>query len=130
MLRGSGKTTFTRIVNLICWKWSFQIFMWKNGNWSLETHPQVISKSSWLCYLQVIAKFLALLYSYLNISISKSIVPDDIKGREIHHSFPMTLFQVRFFSDFRSLSNWCFNIRDVRIHWFFLFDSILIWWCW
>ncbi|PRQ28773.1 putative organic solute transporter subunit alpha/Transmembrane protein [Rosa chinensis] len=46
------------------------------------------------CYeALVIAKFLALMYSYLNISISKSIVPDEIKGREIHHSFPMTLFQ-------------------------------------
>ncbi|KAK9269067.1 hypothetical protein L1049_000835 [Liquidambar formosana] len=44
-------------------------------------------------YLQVIAKFLALMYSYLNISISKNIVPDEIEGREIHHSFPMTLFQ-------------------------------------
>ncbi|KAL1823380.1 hypothetical protein ACET3Z_010158 [Daucus carota] len=41
----------------------------------------------------VMAKFLALLYSYLNISISRSIVPDEVKGREIHHSFPMTLFQ-------------------------------------
>ncbi|XP_016508515.1 uncharacterized protein LOC107826056 [Nicotiana tabacum] len=46
------------------------------------------------CYEAVaIAKFLALMYSYLNISISKNIVPDEIKGREIHHSFPMTLFQ-------------------------------------
>lgn len=46
------------------------------------------------CYeALVIAKFLTLLYSYLNISISKNIVPDEIKGREIHHSFPMTLFQ-------------------------------------
>jgi hypothetical protein len=46
------------------------------------------------CYeALVIAKFLALLYSYLNISISKNIVPDEIKGREIHHSFPMTLLQ-------------------------------------
>ncbi|KAL9255583.1 Transmembrane protein 184-like protein [Drosera capensis] len=46
------------------------------------------------CYeALVIAKFLALLYSYLNISISKNIVPDEMKGREIHHSFPMTLFQ-------------------------------------
>lgn len=46
------------------------------------------------CYEALaIAKFLALLYSYLNISISKNIVPDEIKGREIHHSFPMTLFQ-------------------------------------
>ncbi|KAG6793877.1 hypothetical protein POTOM_003101 [Populus tomentosa] len=46
------------------------------------------------CYeALVIAKFLALLYCYLNISISKNIVPDEIKGREIHHSFPMTLFQ-------------------------------------
>ncbi|XP_077243273.1 uncharacterized protein LOC143883842 [Tasmannia lanceolata] len=46
------------------------------------------------CYeALVIAKFLALMYSYLNISISKNIVPDGIKGREIHHSFPMTFFQ-------------------------------------
>ncbi|XP_050289079.1 uncharacterized protein LOC126727447 isoform X2 [Quercus robur] len=46
------------------------------------------------CYeALVIAKFMALMYSYLNISISKNIVPDGIKGREIHHSFPMTLFQ-------------------------------------
>ncbi|XP_059623295.1 uncharacterized protein LOC132266436 [Cornus florida] len=46
------------------------------------------------CYeALVIAKFLALMYSYLNISISKNIVPDEIKGRAIHHSFPMTLFQ-------------------------------------
>ncbi|KAJ9168916.1 hypothetical protein P3X46_020393 [Hevea brasiliensis] len=48
------------------------------------------------CYeALVIAKFLALMYSYLNISISRNIVPDGIKGREIHHSFPMTLFQPR-----------------------------------
>ncbi|XP_077254068.1 uncharacterized protein LOC143893019 [Tasmannia lanceolata] len=46
------------------------------------------------CYeALVIAKFLSLMYSYLNISISKNIVPDGIKGREIHHSFPVTLFQ-------------------------------------
>ncbi|XP_031249164.1 transmembrane protein 184 homolog DDB_G0279555-like [Pistacia vera] len=48
------------------------------------------------CYeALVIAKFMALMYSYLNISISNNIVPDGIKGREIHHSFPMTLFQPR-----------------------------------
>uniref|UniRef100_A0A2P2JJA3 Transmembrane protein 184C-like n=2 Tax=Rhizophora mucronata TaxID=61149 RepID=A0A2P2JJA3_RHIMU len=46
------------------------------------------------CYeALVIAKFLALMYAYLNISISRNIVPDEIKEREIHHSFPMTLFQ-------------------------------------
>lgn len=46
------------------------------------------------CYeALVIAKFMALMYSYLNISLSKNIVPDEIKGREIHNSFPMTLFQ-------------------------------------
>ncbi|GMY31601.1 transmembrane protein 184 homolog DDB_G0279555-like [Fagus crenata] len=46
------------------------------------------------CYeALVIVKFLALMYSYLNISISKNIVLDGIKGREIHHSFPMTPFQ-------------------------------------
>ncbi|KAK6932502.1 Organic solute transporter subunit alpha/Transmembrane protein 184, partial [Dillenia turbinata] len=48
------------------------------------------------CYeALVIAKFMALMYSYLNISISRNIVPDEIKGREIHHSFPVTLFQPR-----------------------------------
>lgn len=49
------------------------------------------------CYeALVIAKFLALMYSYLNISMSGSIIiPDEIKGREIHHSFPMTLFVPR-----------------------------------
>ncbi|KAL9452596.1 hypothetical protein AB3S75_008393 [Citrus x aurantiifolia] len=48
------------------------------------------------CYeALVIAKFMALMYSYLKISISKNIVPDEIKGREFHHSFPMTLFQPR-----------------------------------
>lgn len=47
--------------------------------------------------MQVMAKFLGLMYTYLNISISKNIVPDEIKGREIHHSFPMTLFQVECF---------------------------------
>ncbi|KAJ9566524.1 hypothetical protein OSB04_002490 [Centaurea solstitialis] len=41
----------------------------------------------------VIAKFLELLYFYLNISNDK--VPDEIKGREINHTFPMTLFQPR-----------------------------------
>lgn len=48
------------------------------------------------CYeALVIAKFLELLYGYLNISISNDVVPDEIKGREIFHSFPMTLFQSR-----------------------------------
>ncbi|EPS58362.1 hypothetical protein M569_16452, partial [Genlisea aurea] len=46
------------------------------------------------CYEAVVmAKFLSLMYTYLNISISKNIVPDEIKGREIHHTFPVTLFQ-------------------------------------
>ncbi|OAY72911.1 transmembrane protein 184 homolog DDB_G0279555-like isoform X2 [Ananas comosus] len=48
------------------------------------------------CYeALVIAKFMALMYSYLNISISKNIVPDEIKGREIHHSFPVSVFLPR-----------------------------------
>lgn len=37
---------------------------------------------------------MALMYSYLNISISKNIVPDEIKGRVLHHSFPVSLFLV------------------------------------
>jgi hypothetical protein len=44
--------------------------------------------------MQVIAKFMALMYSYLNISLSQNIVPEGIKGREIHHSFPVSLFMV------------------------------------
>lgn len=48
------------------------------------------------CYeALVIAKFMALMYSYLNISLSKNLVPDEIKGREIHHSFPMNIFLPR-----------------------------------
>ena len=47
-----------------------------------------------LSTMQVIAKFMALMYSYLNISISKNIVPDEIKGRVLHHSFPVSLFLV------------------------------------
>ncbi|XP_051128367.1 uncharacterized protein LOC127249550 [Andrographis paniculata] len=48
------------------------------------------------CYEALaIAKFLALMYSYLKISMSKNIVPDEVKGREIHHSFPMNLFLPR-----------------------------------
>ncbi|ONM57548.1 Protein LAZ1 [Zea mays] len=50
-----------------------------------------------LSIMQVIAKFMALMYSYLNISISKNIVPDEIKGRVLHHSFPVSLFLVPFF---------------------------------
>lgn len=71
------------------------------------------------CYeALVIAKFLALMYSYLNISISKNIVPDGIKGREIHHSFPMTFFQphtVRL--DHRTLKllkNWTWQFVIIR----------------
>lgn len=39
-------------------------------------------------------KFMGLMYSYLNISMSDSVVPDEIKGREVRHLFPMTFFQV------------------------------------
>ncbi|KAK9149977.1 hypothetical protein Syun_008286 [Stephania yunnanensis] len=66
----------------------------------------------------VIAKFLSLLYSYLNISISKNIVPDSIKGREIHHSFPMTLFQphsVRLeHRTLKLLKNWTWQFVMIR----------------
>jgi hypothetical protein len=58
----------------------------------LLTFPSIFVFST----MQVIAKFLALMYSYLNISISKNIVPDEIKGRVLHHSFPMSLFLVSF----------------------------------
>ena len=34
------------------------------------------------------------MYSYLNISMDKNIVPDEIKGRPIHISFPLNLFVV------------------------------------
>ncbi len=45
-------------------------------------------------YVQVIACFLSLLYSYAGVSTSKKQIPDGIKGRIIHHSFPVTLFVV------------------------------------
>ncbi|XP_011043266.1 PREDICTED: transmembrane protein 184 homolog DDB_G0279555-like isoform X1 [Populus euphratica] len=71
------------------------------------------------CYeALVIAKFLSLLYSYLKISISKNIVPDEVKGREIHHAFPMTLFvphTVRL--DHRNLvvlKNWTWQFVIIR----------------
>ncbi|KAF9590266.1 hypothetical protein IFM89_032044 [Coptis chinensis] len=71
------------------------------------------------CYeALVIAKFLALMYSFLNISISKNIVPDGIKGREIHHSFPMTFFQphtVRLdHRNLKLLKNWTWQFVIIR----------------
>ncbi|PIA59578.1 hypothetical protein AQUCO_00400457v1 [Aquilegia coerulea] len=71
------------------------------------------------CYeALVIAKFLALMYSYLNISISKNIVPDGIKGREIHHSWPMTYFQphtVRLdHRNLKLLKNWTWQFVIIR----------------
>lgn len=76
-------------------------------------------------HVQVIAKFLALLYSYLNISISKNIVPDEIKGREIHHSFPMTLFQVEFIHMF---SAWVTLWMSATPHGYMLhFQEHLVW---
>jgi hypothetical protein len=48
--------------------------------------------------VQVIASFLGLLYDYVGISTHKKVVPDEIKGRIIHHSFPMTLFVVLIYS--------------------------------
>ncbi|BBN04893.1 hypothetical protein MPTK1_3g08600 [Marchantia polymorpha subsp. ruderalis] len=46
------------------------------------------------CYeALVIASFLKLMYCYLNVSTSSNAVPDEIKGRLIHHTFPITLFQ-------------------------------------
>jgi hypothetical protein len=53
------------------------------------------AQQEWLLkwmYVQVIACFLSLLYSYVGVSTSKKQIPDGIKGRIIHHSFPVTLF--------------------------------------
>ncbi|XP_057764608.1 uncharacterized protein LOC130985579 [Salvia miltiorrhiza] len=48
------------------------------------------------CYgALAIAAFLGLMYSYSNLSMSRNVVPDEIKGREIHLSFPMNLFLPR-----------------------------------
>ncbi|TYJ95867.1 transmembrane protein 184C-like protein [Cucumis melo var. makuwa] len=71
------------------------------------------------CYeALVISKFLSLLYSYLNISISKNIVPDEIKGREIHHTFPMTLFQPHSARlnhyTLKLLKNWTYQFVVIR----------------
>ncbi|XP_057797275.1 uncharacterized protein LOC131013217 [Salvia miltiorrhiza] len=71
------------------------------------------------CYeALVMAKFLSLMYAYLNISISQNIVPDHIKGREIHHSFPITLFQphtVRLdHKNLKLLKNWTWQFVVIR----------------
>ncbi|XP_078172203.1 uncharacterized protein LOC144566166 [Carex rostrata] len=71
------------------------------------------------CYeALVIAKFMALMYSYLNISLSKNIVPDEIKGREIHHSFPVSLFMPRKVrvehNTLRALKYWTWQFVVVR----------------
>ena len=63
--------------------------------------------------LQVIAKLLALMYSYLNISISRNIVPDEIKGRVLHHSFPVSLFLVHSYTlvySYRKFDECCSNL--------------------
>lgn len=78
------------------------------------------------------AKFLALLYTYLNISISKNIVPDEIKGREILHSFPMTLFQVEFLTLLSLILimedelTWAFDIHAFLKLWHVLFLKIIL----
>lgn len=64
--------------------------------------------------MQVIAKFMALMYSFLNISLSQNIVPDEIKGREFHNSFPMTLFVVWIFTDVDQFCS-CFDIIPPNI---------------
>lgn len=81
------------------------------------------------CYeALVIAKFLGLLYSYLKISTSKNIVPDEIKGREIHHSFPMTLFQPRTVhldhKTLKLLKLWTWQFVVVRPICSFFYDNI------
>ncbi|KAD3337890.1 hypothetical protein R6Q59_027374 [Mikania micrantha] len=48
------------------------------------------------CYeALVVAKFLGLLFGYMNLDINNNIVPDEVKGREIRHAFPVSLFQRR-----------------------------------
>jgi len=42
--------------------------------------------------VMVIWAFLTLMYKYVGISTHKKVVPDEIKGRLIHHSFPVTIF--------------------------------------
>jgi hypothetical protein len=69
------------------------------------------------CYeALVIACFLSLLYGYAGVSTSKKQIPDGIKGRIIHHSFPVTLFVVMMLSStihppfsFFSVQRLCMN---------------------
>lgn len=90
------------------------------------TLPLSLSLSPWLfldllyllCLFQVIAKFLALMYSYVNISMSARVIPDEIKGREIHHSFPMTLFVPRTthldYHTLKQLKQWTWQFCFIR----------------
>ncbi|KAL3627671.1 hypothetical protein CASFOL_029034 [Castilleja foliolosa] len=71
------------------------------------------------CYeALVVAKFLDLMYSYIKISMSKNIIPDEIKGREIHHLFPITLFQPKTMhlnqQTLGLLKNWTWQFVVVR----------------
>eukprot|EP00850_Spirogloea_muscicola_P020781 SM000226S07422 [mRNA] locus=s226:115156:117573:- [translate_table: standard] len=46
------------------------------------------------CYeALVIAKFVDLMYSYVGVSPGSKTIPDGMKGRTIHHAFPVNLFQ-------------------------------------
>lgn len=71
------------------------------------------------CYEALaIAKFLALMYSYSNISMSRNVVPDEIKGREIHHPFPISLFLPKKshlnHQTLRLLKNWTWQFVIIR----------------
>lgn len=57
--------------------------------------PVTILDSIKECYEAfVIANFLTLMYSYMGVSLDpKTPLPDSIKGRVFHHSFPVSLFQ-------------------------------------
>uniref|UniRef100_A0A7I4CTU3 Uncharacterized protein n=1 Tax=Physcomitrium patens TaxID=3218 RepID=A0A7I4CTU3_PHYPA len=93
------------------------------------------------CYeALVIASFLNLMYEYVGISTSKRVVPDEIKGRAIHHSFPMTLFVSKEekcdVKSLKRLQDWTWQFVILRpllsvlvifLEWMGLYEGLISW---
>lgn len=80
------------------------------------------------------------MYEYVGISTSKRVVPDEIKGRAIHHSFPMTLFVSKEekcdVKSLKRLQDWTWQFVILRpllsvlvifLEWMGLYEGLISW---
>ncbi|KAL8210001.1 hypothetical protein R6Q57_006733 [Mikania cordata] len=72
---------------------SQHLYYWKNPKEQSAILMIILMVPVYAVYSFVVAKFLGLLFGYMNMDISNNIVPDEVKGREIRHVFPVSLFQ-------------------------------------